>query len=51
MHHCIHQRTSQIDTRTPLVVWPSAAISSTNLAEHLAFVVSTDGRYFCFVNK
>jgi len=45
MRRCTHQRILQIDTAIPLVVLPSAAIFSTNLAAHLVFFVSTNGQF------
>lgn len=46
LHRCIHQKTSQIYTRTLQVVWPFEAISSTSLPERLVFVVSKDEQFW-----
>jgi len=45
MHRCIHQKISLTDTGTPQAVWPSVAVSSTNLAVHLVSVVSTNEQF------
>ena len=40
---CIRQKISLIDIMIPRDVWPSVAISLTNLAAHLVCAVSTNG--------
>lgn len=42
---CIRQKISLIDIMIPRDVWPSVAISLTNLAAHLVCAVSTNGQF------